>query len=109
MEEKKRTVVTKGRPVPLKWTGVDDVPVNFANNILIQHTDHEFIVTFGYIQPPIVLTESDADSINSVACLAVARIAVSPTRMPEILRALSENYEKYRERMKESTEDTEEE
>ena len=83
------------------------MPVSFSNNMLVQHTEHEFILVFGYLQPPIILSEHDVEAVESVVSTAVARIAIAPTRMPELIRALSDNYDWYMRRAKDAADETE--
>ena len=91
--------VSKGRVVPIKWEGVEDCPLVFSNNMLVQHTEHEFIITFAQVHPPIILRDEDAVEIKSVLAKAAVRVVLSPTRVPELIGILTQNYEKYIRRM----------
>ncbi len=82
----------EGREIRIVWTGIDDSSLVFANGFIVQHTPHEFILTFGYIQPPIALRPEDFENVNEVKARALVRIAVSPSRMAEIIDVLGTNY-----------------
>lgn len=93
--------VRKGIAIPIKWEGVEESPLIFANSLLVQHTDHEFIITFAQIHPPITLglQEEEIAKIESVSARAAVRIVLPPTRLQELIRILNENYQKYLDRI----------
>jgi hypothetical protein len=38
--------------LPIIWVGVEDVPILFANQMVIQHSaENEFVLTFGQLTP----------------------------------------------------------
>ncbi len=82
---------------PLEWQIPDDMLILWANNFVIQHTENEFIVTFFQVAPPILIQarREDIEAIESVPARAVARIALTPHAMAELLRVMTENYERY--------------
>ena len=96
-----RTV--KERVIPIKWEGVEECPLVFSNNMIVQHTEHEFFITFAQIHPPLVLRDEDVAGIKSVRAKAAVRVVLPPTRVPELIRILTENHEKYIRRMREAT------
>lgn len=102
-EEKIPERVSKGLVIPIKWEGVEDCPLVFSNNMLVQHTEHEFIITFAQIHPPLILRDEDAVEIKSILAKAAVRVVLPPTRVPELIGILTENYEKYMRRMREIT------
>ena len=53
----------------------------YANNMVVGHTQEEFVMDFIYVAPP-------AGRVN-------ARVIVSPPHMKRIIRALIENVKKY--------------
>jgi len=53
----------------------------YANNMVVGHTQEEFVMDFIYVAPPV-------GRVN-------ARVIVSPPHMKRILRALKENIRKY--------------
>jgi hypothetical protein len=90
---------SEGRAIPIQWEGVEECPLIFSNNMLVQHTEHEFIITFAQVHPPLVLRDEDLAGIKSVRARAAVRVVLPPTRVPELIRILTENREKYIRRM----------
>ena len=41
--------------LPLTYLGLEDIPILFANQFVIQHEKNEFILPVGQLQPPLPL------------------------------------------------------
>lgn len=99
MSKNKETNEAKGVEVskPLEWQIPYDMPILWANNFVIQHTENEFVLTFFQVAPPILIrpTREDIEAIESVPAQAVARIALTPHAMAELLDVMTENYERF--------------
>ncbi len=65
----------------------------YSNYATIGHSQDAFHIIFGQAMPP---TKVPADKI--VVAQAVAHVVVPPRVMPDFIRALSQNYEKYTKR-----------
>ncbi len=88
----------EARVVPIKWTDLEEAPLVFSNTQLVQHTNHEFVISFGNVQQPVILDESDlkkAAGIKSVTARPAVRIVMPPARFATFLQILQENWEKY--------------
>lgn len=88
------------REVPLTWVDVDDVPVFFANQFIIQHNQDEFILTIGQMVPPPIVgpleqREEQIEQIDFVAVKPLARIAFTYSRLMELGQALEGHREQY--------------
>jgi hypothetical protein len=86
--------------LPIEWHVPKELISRYANNIVVQHTPQEFIVSFFETQPPLVVgnTEEQAKqlkTIKSVQSLCVSRIIISPDRMGDFINALQTNYQNY--------------
>ena len=94
------SLLQEGRPIPLKWEGLENEPLHFVNNLLTQHTEHQFFLTFAHIQPPVTvdLSEEEIRSIQYVAVRPTARLAVSPGRFREFIAAMEANYQRHERR-----------
>lgn len=73
----------------------------YATNLVVQHTPHEFIITFFEVVPPLLLGTPDMkrqqlESIREIHGNCLARIAVSATRMEEFLQVLSDNLKTFK-------------
>jgi len=85
---------------PLEWHIPDDLPSQLATNLVVQHTGHEFILSFFQVSPPFILggmeeIKQQLADIESVRAECVARIVVAGTRMPGFVRALQSNLETF--------------
>ena len=85
------------RPLRIRWTGLDAVPVTFANNFLCQRTPHEFIVTFSQLVPPAIesMTEEELGALSEVPARVVFQAGVAPERMRQLIEVLQSSYEGY--------------
>lgn len=81
---------TKNRAIPLRWHIPDGIITRYANNILITHTDSEFIIMFFEVTPPLRLSNDDPmpEYLDSEC---VARIVLTPKKAQSFLMALSKN------------------
>ncbi len=67
--------------------------MQYADNLAITHTESEFIMSFLQVQPPLVLEGHEPPT--SVRTQCVARIIVSPSRMPQFIETLFKNWQRY--------------
>ena len=90
----------KAKGVRIRWTGFDESPLIFSNSMVVQHTPHEFVLSFAQVQPPFTpdLTPQKKDSITTLTSRVVVRLVMPPPRMKELIDILSENYNRYLER-----------
>lgn len=83
--------------VPIDWRVPDSIKSQYATNMIVQHTDHEFIVSFFETVSPILLaplTTEQIQAIDSVRAECVARIIIARDRMPRFIQALQTNLKK---------------
>lgn len=90
----------EGRSVPLLWTDRDEKPVMFANQILAQHVNEEFLISFGQVSPPAILgsDEERQDALARVEFVpvrTVARIGMPAQRMREFVAVMQQSLEQY--------------
>jgi len=76
-----------------RWTGVDDVPIVLANQLVAQFVEGNAILTFGQVAPPALAGTPEqqaeqAAQIQAVPIRTLARFAVPPHRLPEFSEAL---------------------
>ncbi len=110
----KTSVEDAGVAIPVEWPDTIDLPTIYANQLFIHHTGNEFFMTFGELQPPIVVGSKEerreklkATAIRGVTIRPVARLAISPPAMMAIAEVIRENTEKFKEssiRLKSDTE-----
>ncbi|HET6223068.1 MAG TPA: DUF3467 domain-containing protein, partial [Dongiaceae bacterium] len=78
--------------IPLEWGDADDVPILYANQVMVSHAGPEFFIVFGVVVPPSNPEElPDAFTIKPQVRVVVARDA-----MPAIVQALTDNLSRFR-------------
>ena len=90
----------EGRPLPVEWHSSENIVSRYATNMVVQHSDQEFIISFFEARPPLVLgkpeeIETTLSQIKSVRADCVARIIVSAGRMPEFVKVLQDTLANY--------------
>lgn len=88
------------KELPIDWIVPDDVRTHYANNIVVQHSEGEFIISFFQVLPPVIVgtseeTQQRIEAIKSVPAQCVARIVISPAKMESFINALTQNYTHY--------------
>src|SRR4051812_33505351 len=87
--------------LPLSWVGVDEVPVLFANQFLIQSVaPNEFVVSVGQLVGPALIGTPEqqaeqAQEISFVPVKPIARISLTRTRMVELIQVLGIQVERH--------------
>jgi hypothetical protein len=88
--------------IPIEWYTPDSIITRYASDILVQHSDHEFVISFWELHKPIVLGNEEEEiikqleGIKSVKKECVARVVVAPERMESFIKALQNNFAKFR-------------
>lgn len=86
--------------LPVLWRGLDEEPILYANQFVVQHEQDELLVTIGQFQPPILLGDANerveqAKRLGYVPVYAVARFAFTRTRLGELVDILNQHLQKY--------------
>lgn len=78
--------------IPLEWHDREDIPMVYANQVLVQHMGPEFFVVFGVVTPP-TTTDQLPDSLKITPQV---RVAISRDMMPSIVQALADSVQRAR-------------
>jgi hypothetical protein len=100
-EEKENSI--KEIEVPIEWYVPESLVSRYATNMIVQHSEHEFILSFFDTPPPLILGESkleDLQKIKSIRAICVAQIIVAKDRMQGFVNAMQENLAKARAKTK---------
>jgi hypothetical protein len=89
--------------VPVVWAGVEDVPILYANTFISQFDPAAtggFIVTIGQLTPPALIGTPDqvreqAEQVSFVPVRAVARIAMTRSKLDELIALLQLNRDQF--------------
>lgn len=94
-EEQKQEEIEKGKWVRIHIEGAEEIPMSYVNHIFVTHTTDEFFMTFSQIHPPYLLepTKEEVEQLTPIPAKVVARIALTPSKMKELINTLSENYQ----------------
>ena len=99
-EQKRETAIVTS--LPIKWHIPANAESQYANNVLVQSTPHEIVISFFETQlPPLAGTpEENAAMLQEVGYIQanlVARIIVAPSIAPSVISALQTAIEMYHE------------
>ena len=98
------TMDEQGQPlrVPLVWQFPSDIVTRYATNIVVQHTEHEFVISFFEAQPPPVLGDPEEQEAivesmlnDGVPATCVARVVVASERFQTFVEVLQTNLDRY--------------
>jgi hypothetical protein len=88
------------REVPLVWVGVEDAPIEFLNQFLIQSEAEEFILTLGALAPPVFLgspeeRKEQAAQVRFVPVHVLGRYGLTEHRLREFAELLTRFLEQH--------------
>ena len=86
----------KGKPIKIKRVNPDGVTPTHVNDMIVSHDGKEFYITFAEIEPPAILDEEELEQLSSISAVAKVKLVISPDFAEAIVRALSENIEKFK-------------
>lgn len=86
--------------LPLSWVGLDEVPIMFANQFVIQFQPDEFVLTLGQVVAPALLGSPEqiaeqASEITFIPVRTIARVGFNRHRLHELISALQANMENH--------------
>ncbi len=86
--------------LPIKLHFPLDVQGRYATNMVVQHTEHECIISFFEAYPPMLPVDSKEreaalEQIETVPAVCVSRIIVAPKRLAEFVQVLQDAVDKY--------------
>ena len=79
----------------------DDLQTHFVTNVVIQHTEEYFTLSFFEVWPPPELgdtekeQQNDSNTDKKIPAKCVARLVVTPARMRQFLDAMNQNFNNY--------------
>lgn len=79
----------------------DNLQSHFVSNIVVQHEPDIFILSFFEVWPPAILganeeeKQKELEKIKRVESKCVARLVVTPKKMVEFVKAMTENLKNY--------------
>lgn len=94
---------TKRLDLPIDWQFPKGLISRYATQLIVQHTEHEFVLSFFELLPPTIFGPPDQvntklEELNSIPAECLARIVVAADRMPAFVNVLQDNLERYQAR-----------
>ena len=83
--------------IPLRHEFADDLQTRYANNMMLQYNQHEYIMSFFEVHPPIAIADSpeelqqQLEQTEFVKASCVSRIVVASGRMPSFVAVMLAN------------------
>lgn len=86
--------------IPIDWHFPEGLIKRYANNMLVQRLENEFVISFFEIVPPPIFGSPEerrkqADKVKSVRANCVASVVVSPMKMQAFIDAMQENFDNF--------------
>jgi len=86
--------------LPIDWVVDDNTPSGYGTNLIVQHTENEFILSFFELKPPVLFgdpaeKQRQAERLGSLKARCVAQITIHASRMPQFVEAINDNYQNY--------------
>lgn len=94
MSEKEQSI-----NLPIEWNYPENIVSKYATNLVVQHTEHEFILSFFEARPPVILGSIDKEKalqLKSIKAECVARVFISAGRMSDFVKVLQDNLNIYK-------------
>ena len=94
------TELPAGKSLPIEWHCPEGLVSRYANHIVVQHTEHEFYLSFFEIPPPLVVGAPEEQmarlaQMGAVRAECVARIVVSAQAFQAFVRVLQSSLDGY--------------
>lgn len=82
------------------WVGIEDIPILFANQFLLQFQPGEFMLAIGQATPPAILgtPEEMAEQLAGytyVPVRTIARVGITRQRLQELIAVLQANLDNH--------------
>lgn len=70
------------------WIGTEDLPIHFANTFSGVIGPNAVFVDLGSMMPPAIGSEEDLEQLRFVAVKPIARIALAPAGLDDLIQVL---------------------
>lgn len=89
------------KSIKLERVYPENLHSHFVSNIVVQHEPDSFILSFFEVWPPAIIggdeeeKQKELEKINRVEAKCVARLVVTPKKMADFVKAMTENLKTY--------------
>lgn len=84
--------------VPLEWSDDEEVPIVYANQVLVSHGGPEFFLVFGVVLPP----ANPGELPDALRIRPQVRVVISRDAMASVVKALNDNLVRYQEALRQA-------
>jgi hypothetical protein len=74
--------------LPIQWVVPPSLVSRYATNLVVQASEHEFVLSFFEAYPPLVFGPPPEGTVARAEC--VARIVITPQRLAEFVQVLQD-------------------
>lgn len=88
--------------LPIVYVGVEEAPLYFSNQFVVQWQQDEFVLTFGHVTPPLEMVGLSLDqarerarTLRHVEAKLIVRLGMTAARVRELVRLLQQQLAAY--------------
>ena len=90
----------QGVRLPITYVGIEETPILFVNNFVVQHDQNEFVLMAGQVQKPLLLgtpeeRREQAERITYIPVNIVARLGFTRERLVSLIEMLQTNLRRH--------------
>lgn len=84
-----------GKAVTIVRVNPENIMPIFINDFVISHSDTEFFMNFGVVEPPAVLSKEELLQIDTVNAITRVKVVITPAFAKKVLKTLDGNINTY--------------
>ena len=93
--------------IQVSFEGGEEIPIVFANNMFVRHSEDGFLVSFAQSHGPYIVNQTPEDlQREGVTSKVIARLLIPPNRMREFVEIFNNMLEQFTTGAEESSSDT---
>jgi hypothetical protein len=84
--------------IPIEWYIPESLMSRYATNMIVQNSEHEYIISFFDMRPPIIIgvpPKEVLEHLKSIRATCVAQLIVAKDRMPGFVEAMQTHVTKF--------------
>ena len=86
----------EGKEVSVNRIVPDDLPLEFADGMMIRNLDSGlFVLYFLQTRPPLAITAEEVAAVDEVDAVCVAQVVITAKQLKKNMDAIAMNYQKY--------------
>lgn len=95
-DKKKPEAGPAGMHMQLDWVVPESLPIHYATNMVVQRLEHEYVISFFEVRPPILLGDpaeiaKKIEEMKQVPAVCVGQFYIAADKMPAFVKVLQDN------------------